>query len=223
MKKTTIKVSLILTALVALALIPANTQMIFGYDSPTFAGSSTNPPVCSKEAPAAVLLYEPGHELLPKATDPGQVRLNWLKTDKASKYTIAFGLASGNYTYGLPDVGNTDYFTVSDLTPGATYYFVVRGVNDCMPGAWSREWAATVGGGGVFTGLDTNTGDIVTPPNIPVVPPAGTGVGAPAEGGTGQPSTPPGTYTPPTNQPAPQAGTGFFQSIWNGILGVFGL
>src|SRR4030067_2000371 len=207
MKKATIKCSLILTAIVVLALVPLNKQLIFGYDSPTFAGSSTNPPVCSKEKPAAVLLYEPGHSLLPTATNPEDVRLNWLKVDKASKYTIAFGLASGNYIYGLPDVGNTDHFTVDDLTPGTTYYFVVRGVNDCMPGPWSQEWAATAGGGtGTFTPLDTNSGDIITPPNIPVTPPSGVGgQQPPADGGTVPPQ---GTYTPPTNQPKLQAGGG---------------
>lgn len=221
MKKTLVKVSILGFALLAIALIPGNSKFVFGYGSPTFAGSSTEPPVCDKEKPAQVVLYEPNHPLLPKAVNAYDVRLNWLKADKANKYTLAFGLSSGNYIYGLPNVGNTDHFTVGSLTPGQKYYFVVRGVNECMPGLWSREWAVRIGGGtgGVFTNLNTNSPRVITPPNIPsTLPRAGTPprnlpvTSIPQAGGI--------PFTPPLPTPTPQQG--FFQGVWHGFLGIFG-
>lgn len=209
MKKTLIKVSLVVVALVAIILIPGNSKFIFGYG---------DTPMCVNEKPDRVVLYEPNHALLPKATGPNEVRLNWLKTNKATKYTIAFGFSSGNYIYGFPDTGDTDHFTVGNLTSGKKYYFVVRGVNGCMPGLWSMEWAVRVGGGtgGSFTSLNTNSRQIITPPNIPQP-------GTPRV--TPLPSTNPTgglpTYNPPQPTP-PQAGSGFFQSLWHGFLGLFG-
>jgi len=131
-------------------LLPDNFQIAFGY-------GTVSTPTCDKEAPAQVVLYEPGHYLLPKATGVGEVRLNWLKADRATKYTLGFGVQPGIYIYGLPDVGDTDHFTVQHLNPGTKYYFAVRGVNDCKPGAWSREWATVVGRGGAVTTVSTTT------------------------------------------------------------------
>lgn len=219
MKKTLLKVSILGIAALAVVLIPGNSRLVFGYGGPTFAGSSTNPPVCSNEKPDQVVLYEPNHSLLPTAKNANSVRLNWLKTDKASKYTIAFGLASGNYIYGLPDVGNNDNYTVDHLSSGTTYYFVVRGVNDCMPGPWSKEWSATVGGGaGSFTNLDANSPSVILPPNIPFAPLTGDVVNPPTT--NVQPSVIP-QYVPPQATPAPQLG--FFQSLWRSILSLFGI
>lgn len=221
MKKTLFKASLLGLAILAIVLIPGNSQLAFGYDTPTFAGSTTNAPTCGNEKPDKVVLYQPNHSLLPKATDPNSVRLNWLKANRANKYTIAFGLASGNYIYGLPDVGDTNNFTVNHLTSGKTYYFVVRGANGCMPGPWSREWAVRIGGGGrggSLTTLNTNSPRVVTPPNI--VPATGT----PPQDLQATPTTQPAgglpVYNSPTPTPAPQPG--FFQRFWRGFLGIFG-
>src|SRR3990167_8600544 len=139
MRKNSVKIVLSVFVLGLLALVPLNSNLAFGYNN------TTDTPVCSKQAPSQVVLYEPNHRLLPKATKSGEVRLNWLKTRNANKYTVAFGVKPGNYIYGAADVGDTNNFTVRFLTPGKKYYFVVRGVNDCMPGAWSREWAASTG------------------------------------------------------------------------------
>lgn len=216
MKKSLVKICLLGFALLAIALIPGNAKFVFGYgDSPTFAGSTTEAPVCNKEQSDKVVLYEPNHPLLPKATGPNEVRLNWLKVSNADKYTIAFGLSSGNYIYGFPDTGDTDHFTVGDLVPGNTYYFVVRGVNGCMPGPWSMEWGVKIGGGtGFSTTLDTNSPLVTTPPNLFRLPAAGT---SPEDL---QPTPTPPTYTPPPF-PTPTP-LGFFQGLWHNFLGIFG-
>jgi len=241
MLKGLVKISLLGLALIAVVVIPGNAKLVFGYGSgnpnlnPGSGSSSssnsssnsnsgsTGTPTCNNQAPDKVVLYQPNHPLLPKATGPNQIRLNWLKANRATKYTVAFGLSSGKYIYGLPDVGDTNNFTVSYLTPGKTYYFVVRGVNDCMPGPWSMEWAARVGGGtGTFTKLNTNSPTVVTPPNIPVTPPTTGVVNPPTTNAQPPAQTQPsvGTHTPPQSAPAPQPG--FFQNLWHGILGIFG-
>jgi len=135
-------------------------------NSSSGSSGSSSTPQCSNEKPDAPVLYEPNHPLLPKATGYGELRLNWLKANRASKYTIAFGLSSGNYIYGLPDVGDVDNFTVHFLTPGKRYYFVVRGVNDCMPGDWSREWSSLVGTKGSSYFTSTQTSEQTATPTI---------------------------------------------------------
>lgn len=80
--------------------------------------------------------------------------LTWSPADSATTYTIAYGTAPGNYIYGVPDTGNVTTFTVGSLDPNSQYYFVVRAVNNCMPG----DWNATTGG--QVLGL-ANTGDSV--------------------------------------------------------------
>lgn len=253
MLKGLVKILLLGIALIAVTLIPGNAKLVFGYGSSSNSNSgslnsTTGAPTCDKQQPDKVTLYEPNHPLLPKAANPKDVRLNWLKANRSTKYTLAFGLSSGNYIYGLPDIGNTDNFTVSYLAPGTTYYFVVRGVNDCMPGPWSMEWAVKAGGEtGTFTSLDTNAPSVIIPPNIPVASPAAEIV-APSVTTVQQPTQAPvqptvqptaqsqqptqapvqptvqqqqtGAYTPPQPTPTPQPG--FFQRLWNGFLGLFG-
>ena len=65
-------------------LIPLNSKITFGY--------TPDPYQCNKEVPDKVVLYEPNHVLLPRATGQGEVRLNWLKANRANKYSVAFGV-----------------------------------------------------------------------------------------------------------------------------------
>lgn len=79
---------------------------------------------------------------------PGEnrVTLVWEKaSDPVNYYLIAYGLSSGDYIYGNPNVGGseTTSYTVDNLSGGTTYYFVVRAGNGCAPGPFSNELAAT--------------------------------------------------------------------------------
>ena|SRR3989338_8126621 len=148
MKKTVLKVAVSIFVLALITLIPKNTDLTFGYNEIQ---------ACNKEKPTQVVLYEPNHRLLPRATKSGEVRLNWLKAERADRYTVAFGVSSGNYIYGAANVGNTDHFDVRFLTPGKRYYFAVKGANDCMPGPWSREWSVLVGRNGTASVIKPRT------------------------------------------------------------------
>ncbi|MCD6226154.1 fibronectin type III domain-containing protein [bacterium] len=106
----------------------------------TVAGTAS-PPGCSAVAPGkpANLTAVPGGE--------GEVILSWSPpSGTVTHYLIAYGTSSGNYLYGNPNVGNVTSYTVSGLSGGVTYYFVVKGVNDCAPGPFSDEAVAVAGG-----------------------------------------------------------------------------
>ncbi|MBU1084923.1 fibronectin type III domain-containing protein, partial [Patescibacteria group bacterium] len=205
-----------------LLIIPKNTDLSYGY-------SWENPPevnkpwICMNSAPDKVILYQPGHPLLPKSLVSGEVRLNWLKVSNADKYTVAYGVQPGTYIYGVNNVGNSDNFTVSYLNPGQTYYFVVRGVNGCKPGAWSQEWSAVAPG----TGRVSYTGGTTTGGTLPpVVSPAPkTTVQQPKKTDT-QPTVTPSPKTgyqapvgtPPTVNPPTM---GFWQKVGNWFSNIF--
>jgi len=207
MKNILLKVGLIVFVFALLIIVPLNLNLTFGY-------GTVSTPTCDNEKPGQPVLYEPNHALLPRATGAGEVRLNWLKAERANKYTIGFGTSSGNYIYGASNIADTNNFTVRFLTPGTRYYFAVKGVNECKPGDWSREWSAVVGRTGttpfVSTGL---TGRNVVPTVV---------LRRQGAGGNVVPSVTPtteGQNFPPVVQPTPTPRLGFFRRILNFFLG----
>ena len=64
--------------------------------------------------------------------------LFWDLIEPVTHYTIAYGPSSGNYLYGVDNAGKTSSFTIGGLGDG-NHCFVVRGVNNCMPGEFSNE------------------------------------------------------------------------------------
>jgi len=216
MKNISWKIFFVALAFAVLLIVPKNSQLAFGY-------GTTGTPSCGKIAPDQVVLYEPNHPLLPRATIGGEVLLNWLKATRATKYTVAFGTSSGNYIYGQADVGDTDHFLVRFLTPGRRYYFAVRGVNDCMPGPWSMEWPVLVGGQRILVGQPSSGGYVTLTPPAPTtfVPTQGAPTQTPTAPGFEQPTTQPTTVSPPPfppiSPPAPSL------SLWQRILRFFGL
>jgi len=79
------------------------------------------------------------------------VSLSWTAVSPVTHYLIAYGLSEGDYIYGNPNVGNVLSYAVSGLSGGTTYYFVVRGVNDCAPGPYSNE-VNDISSGSIVTG-----------------------------------------------------------------------
>ncbi len=99
-----------------------------------------------------------------------QITLTWADaTDPVSYYLVAYGLTSGQYIYGNPNVGGQGVtsYTVSNLARGTTYYFAVKAVNGCNPGSFSNEVSATTTGGVIaapVTSTDTSTDVTDVPP-----------------------------------------------------------
>lgn len=89
----------------------------------------------------------------------GEMTLIWAKSSGADFYTISYGLISGNYIYGAPNIGDTNQYAVRGLTPGKVYYFVMTSVNDCGSSGYSQEVWAKSGGAPV----------VVTPTSSPTV------------------------------------------------------
>lgn len=122
------------------------------------------------------------------ASSSNQIKLTWTDaSNPVSSYLIAYGVSSGQYTYGNPNVGRqgTTSYTVGSLSAGTRYYFAVKAINGCKSGSFSNEISATTTGGiiaatptpiptstptqapSVDTSLNTNLQDGITPTNTP--------------------------------------------------------
>ena len=105
-----------------------------------------------------------------------QIILTWTDApDPVSNYLISYGLESGKYIYGNPNVGGqgTTTYTVGALSPGTTYYFVVEANNGCTSGDYSNEVSATTTGssGTVLSANSDTSSDTSTPSVTPSVTP----------------------------------------------------
>jgi YHS domain-containing protein len=68
----------------------------------------------------------------------GQVVLNWNSVAGATSYTVKYGTSAGTYPTNVA-VGNVTTRTVTGLTNGTTYYFVVVANNSAGPSGNSNE------------------------------------------------------------------------------------
>lgn len=189
--------------------------LVFGFVSFVSAyGTSPGPagaPICNSASPKA-----PWPTSV-KLAGTGAVQVTWAKVDSASSWTVAYGVKSGKYIYGLHNFGDSTSRSVKiGSLPRGTYYFVVRANNGCAPGPFSAESRISVGGGGTTTAFITST---LTPTPksggttvIPTPTPRGTTV---------TPTSNPKGGIFPTPTPAPVK-VGFWQSIVNFFANLFG-
>lgn len=108
-------------------------------------GIPTPTPPCADSAPGSTPQLNSA-----VANSSSQITLSWTDAaDPISYYLVSYGLSSGQYIYGNPNVGGqgTTSYTVSNLARGTTYFFVVKAVNGCTPGSFSNEVSATTTGG----------------------------------------------------------------------------
>ena len=87
-----------------------------------------------------------------------------------NKYVLEYGTKSGDYPYGVQDMGGNSRgqmtYLVKSLSPNTTYYFKVRGGNGCATGSWSNEISAKTKGFVSFNQLDITQSELET---VPVV------------------------------------------------------
>jgi hypothetical protein len=108
--------------------------------TPTQNPTPTLNGACNDAAPAAPTLISAD------SAGPHSVVLKWGGvTDSVSYYLVSYGTAAENYIYGNPNVGNVTTYTVGSLSTGKTYYFAVKAVNGCTPGAYSNEISGVPG------------------------------------------------------------------------------
>ncbi len=108
---------------------------------PSVSTVSSAAPICNDNPPGKIApwLYKA------VAQGPNSILLSF--TDALSpvdKYVLEYGLATGKYIYGSPNIGGngTKSYLVQSLAPGTTYYFKIRGGNGCATGPWSNEISA---------------------------------------------------------------------------------
>lgn len=119
------------------------------------SSSSTSAPSCGDQAPGAKAPWLYGAI----AQDSGSVLLYFTEADNpVNKYVLEYGTKSGDYPYGVQDMGinlrGQMTFLVKSLSSNTTYYFRVRGGNGCATGTWSNEISAKTKGIVTFNQLE---------------------------------------------------------------------
>lgn len=129
----------------------------YGGEPATFAGSTTGAPHCSNSAPKMVWPF------WARAAGANAIDLSWGEMADTSSWTVAYGVASRTYIYGVSNFGNASSRSLRiGSLPNGTYYVTIRANNGCMPGPFANEWRVTVGGGAAaYTGL-------ISPPVLPI-------------------------------------------------------
>lgn len=171
MKKTLFKIGLGLTPfLFLLSGISQVRAEPYGW-SPSVDNSWQGTPQCTSEKPKAPILYQPNHPLLAKASGKGQIRLQWTKVPNASGYNIFYGLSPKNYIYSVPNLPDTDNYTVSFLA-NKKYYFAVSANAGCAGSSTSNEWWGRPGAGGYGAGTTLGVATTVKKTSVSKTPKA---------------------------------------------------
>ncbi len=116
-----------------------------------FQPGTASPTPTPTPAPGACTDTAPGSTVqLTSAESSGAhaITLTWADAaNPVTYYLLSYGLSSGNYIYGVPNMGGqgTTAFTVGGLATGKKYFFAVRAVNGCTPGNLSNELSAIAG------------------------------------------------------------------------------
>lgn len=103
----------------------------------SLGSSSTPAPVkqntCTESKPEKVT------KVFVNKVSPTSVNIEWRKSSSANNYNLVYGLSSGDYKYGVNNLGDISKTEVNYLDPNANYYFAVLSINGCMPGELSNE------------------------------------------------------------------------------------
>jgi len=108
-------------------------------------GDKPSAPVCNSAKPTTPILTS----VVRSGTT---AKLTWTAAERATQYTIAYGLKPGEWIYGVPNTGNVTNYTIGSLQPGVKYYFSVIAVNNCMPGDGSTSGSVLGASTLAFTG-----------------------------------------------------------------------
>jgi len=123
--------------------------------SSSSTSSSTSAPSCGNQAPGAKTPWLYGAI----TQNSSSILLYFTEADNpVTKYVLTYGAKSGEYQYGVQDMGvnerNQMTYLVKSLSPNTTYYFKIRAQNGCATGNWSNEISAKTKGNISFNNLD---------------------------------------------------------------------
>lgn len=135
------------------------------------SGGSVSAPVCSDQAPGSKAPWLYGAI----TQDSGSILLYFTPADTpVSKYILEFGTKSGDYPYGVQDMGVNSRgqmtFLVQSLSPSTTYYFKIRASNGCATGTWSNEISSKTKGIISYNQLDITESEMQTVNNPTATP-----------------------------------------------------
>ena len=117
--------------MLVVAMFSISTGAIMAYNEP----SGWAAPECNSEKPQKAWLYKV------KSLGQGKYQLFWDKADRATSWTIGYGISPGKYIYGLNDFGNDQSRNlIVNTFSNKKFYFAVKANNGCTPGEWSNEW-----------------------------------------------------------------------------------
>jgi LysM repeat protein len=133
------------------------------------SSSSTSAPSCGDQAPGSKAPWLYGAI----AQDSGSVLLYFTEADNpVNKYVLEYGTKSGDYPYGVQDMGVNSRgqmtYLVKSLSPNTTYYFKVRGGNGCATGSWSNEISAKTKGLVSFNQLEITQSQLEPQPVVEI-------------------------------------------------------
>lgn len=101
--------------------------------------SPAQPTACAAATPTTV------SNLRVAQQTTNSVTLAWDRAAGATHYAIEFFDANGT-RYGAANIGDTNQYTINNLSGGQTYTFEVFAVNECKPGERSNQVTVTVTG-----------------------------------------------------------------------------
>jgi len=146
-----------------------NSTSSFSSSTTSSSSSSTSAPSCGDQAPGLKAPWLYGAI----AQDSDSVLLYFTPSDNpVNKYVLKYGTKSGDYPYGVLDMGinirGQMTYLVKSLSPNTTYYFRVRGGNGCATGTWSNEISAKTKGLVSFNQLEITQSQLEPQPVIEI-------------------------------------------------------
>lgn len=150
------------------AVFPKNNQTTDGNGDATFTVATTTPgtmKITVTDTTSNVIFsdwfslvfYDPKKGCINPPTSPklitavsnsdNTVTLTWEAAGgTVTNYLISYGLESGKYIFGNPNIGgsSTTEFSVRSLNGNTKYYFVVAANNNCGTGGFSNELSVVV-------------------------------------------------------------------------------
>lgn len=189
----------------------------YGWSPDVNKSTTETPGVCSGAKPAAPILYQPNHPILPQPTGRDQIRLQWTKVSNASGYVVNYGLTSKNYIYSVQLPDSSTSYTIGHLG-NRMYYFTVQAKSGCAVGFSSNEWGARPNGGAIMTRTA-----VVTPVRRTIAPTTPAPAAPVLQRDEVRPVTPPVAPVAPVTPKAvvPPSNPGLFESIMNFFGGLF--